>query len=172
MSGAQLISMPVGGAQSNSAVYPIDPRTFTAAGALAANTGYLLKFRVAREITVSKIKLRCVSAAGGGNVDVAIHTSDGTTWTKVAGPSAVAAVSAAVMTFTLTAAYTLVPFTDYWVSMSCSEATSTFVRISVVAADIGGLDNLCILRGTEHPFNASFTGPSNSNIAPFLWLEV
>lgn len=103
-----------------------------AAASIVANQAYLHLFRVDRAVLVSKATYGVGTASG--NVDLGIYTSaDQATFTRVASTGSTAASgSSTFQTISLTAAYQLVPFTDYWAVFAADNATITANRTGAI----------------------------------------
>lgn len=127
----------------------------TAAASTTANMLYGGRVMVHRPLTVDQMHYVC--NVSSGNVELAIYTYDGTTWTKVATTGAVASSggSSAITTVALTAPYTLQPFVVYYLTIAADNGTITIARTST---HLGiNLKNRGILRVTSYPLPASFT---------------
>lgn len=169
------IAAAVGLSQFPTFVDPNDlPLSSFGAGALGvANAAYMVRFRVKKAITVSKIEFYVITPAGSpGTLDGAIHSTDLTTWTKLASVTTPPTLVDALNSLTLSTAVTLVPGVDYAAGPSCSETTTTFARAAVTESALGGLDSMVIVKGVQHPFGASFTAPLAGTIIPWMRLRV
>lgn len=164
--------MPITNPGGNAQMDFIEPMLFadSSAASLTANTAYLLRFRVAEAIPVTKLVYKI--AVSSGNVDVGIFTStDLTNFTLLASSgSTAAAATNAVAEVTLTAGVTLVPKTDYWLAFVTDNTTLTLFRVLLNftgGSTLGGLKSRFISKASLFPL-ASFATPAVS--ANGIWM--
>jgi hypothetical protein len=151
-------------------IEPIDGRLFSGGAAVAADTAYLVWFRVDRPITVAAMEYLCSTAAG--NVDLGVYsTADFATLTRLGSTGATAAAGAnAIQSINLTAPVLLVPGTDYFAGLVGSSA-------SLVVARNGQFGNLsaatktALMKTASNPLPASITTPAGANYIPWLCLK-
>ena len=124
--------------------------------ALAANTGYLQRFRVAAPLTIGRITYFVGTASG--NVDVGVYRLDGgDTLTRLASSGSTAAVGAAAThTVPLTASVTLVPGVDYYLAFAPDNATVTIGR-TTPNSFWSSMGKTAVSRATSFPLPASMT---------------
>ncbi|MCC6314207.1 MAG: DUF4082 domain-containing protein [Thermomicrobiales bacterium] len=132
----------------------------TGTTALTANQAYLVRFRVAKPITVANIRV-FVGSATSGNLDAGLYTLNGTTWTRIASAGSTAAGTASTMqTLALTAAVTLVPGVDYWVAFAADNATVTILVTAISLSGAGtmySIDNMSLTKTASFPLPATLT---------------
>lgn len=152
-------------------VLPIeDPALIPSSSAAAAGSVYLRRFRVSAPFLATNVRVYCHTAASADDVAGGIYTSDGTTWTRVAGSTEVAAAATTILALPLTSPYLLVPGVDYWRAMGCETATPTFGRLAAVGAVLAAFGNQTLVKASVYSngLPATITSPGTTTYAPWI----
>jgi hypothetical protein len=134
----------------------------TTATALAANTAYLLKFRVRSKTRVKTISVLVGTASG--NADVGIYRSNGTTLTRMTSSGATAIAGTGAEQIHALADVWLLPGVDYYLAYAADNATATIHRTTITAA-WGNVQKRAVAIATSYPLPATITLASTAGTA-------
>lgn len=153
-------------------VQSYDPATANyAVNTVTQNTVSLMLVRVARPVTVTKIRVWIGTA--NGNIDVGVYTSaDGSTFTRRASAGSTASAGTnAIQELTLTAAFTFVPGTDHWLAWGTDSATVTTARQNPVVNGINGDGNRSISKASAWSSGLPLSLSSMSAGGAMIWMR-
>lgn len=140
--------------------------TIAAAAALTANQAYLMPMEpVARPTRITHL----MAALGGStdNVDFGVYsTTDFSTFTRVASTGAVAFPGTGAQRIALTAAFTAMPGTHYYVACSFAGTTATIVSRAASGTSVGGGNTGgALTKATSHPLPSSLSSMTHNATA-------
>lgn len=135
------------------------------------NGAFLIRFRLARAATFTKMGYYVGAAAG--NVDLGLYTGNTAedTFTRIASTGTTAAAGTnAVQEIALTASITLQAGIDYWAAFATDSATVTLARLNSGLTNLVGNGNKVITKATSFVLPTSIATPSATSITPYLVL--
>jgi hypothetical protein len=150
-------------------IEPMDSRLFTAVSAVAANTAYLVWFRIDAPFTATAMEYIC--GAANGNVDLGIFSSpDFATFTLLGSTGATAASgSNTTQSINLTGSVVLLPGVDYYASLSGVSASLTVGKFSGFSASTFAAKTAC-QKAALQPL-ATFSTPAAPGLVPYLAIK-
>ena len=167
-----LILPPFAGAQSDFlANVPIG--AVGNAGSPLANFLVCYLVRTARVVAISSISVWIHANPSGGNFDVGVFQSDGTTLTQLASSgSTVAGSATTVQTVALTATVYLHPGIDYYYALITDNGTVTFGRASMIGAGIGAVEKQSVVKSQTFPLPTTVAlSTLTSGVQSIYWLH-